>query len=213
MIRTTTLCLAIVFALAAPSSAQADGGDRFVIPPEAMSPLRRSTRDGPRVARPAPTDTIPTILRDESALPAAVQRTRERILEAARSGELKALRSLLGSGDQATQLTFDELESDPISFLLTLSGDPAGHEVLAIIIELLEAGFVKVEDEEDGVMYVWPYFAAYPIDSLEPRMKVELFRLITGGDYEEMQEFGAYVFYRIGIGADGRWRFFLSGDG
>ena len=34
----------------------------------------------------------------------------------------------------------------------------------------------------------------------------------TGGDYEDMKNFGAYIFYRAGITPDGRWRFFVSGD-
>jgi len=27
-----------------------------------------------------------------------------------------------------------------------------------------------------------------------------------------MLAYGAYAFYRLGIGADGRWHFFVSGD-
>jgi hypothetical protein len=38
-----------------------------------------------------------------------------------------------------------------------------------------------------------------------------LFRIITGNDYKEMQDFGAYIFYRLGIGPDGTWHFFVAG--
>lgn len=190
-----------------------EDGERFVIPPDAMSPLRRDPVAAPKAGRAEPTERVPEILRDESALPAPVRRMRELIRNAARTGDIEKLRPLLGAGDTATQLTFDALETDPISFLLAASGDPEGHEVLAILLEVLEAGFVRTEDETDGVLYVWPYFAAFPIKELEPAMKVELFRLLTGGDYEDMQEFGAYIFYRVGITESGEWRFFLSGDG
>ena len=206
-------CLFAFGGLAFAQDVNDEPGDRFVIPPDAMSTLRRDENSRPRVPRTEPTDTIPEILRDESALPVAVRETRSRILDLARKGDLQALRPLIGAGDQATQLSLDTLETDPIEFLLAASGDEAGHEVLAILIEVLEAGFVRIEDAEDGVLYVWPYFAAYPVDRLTPPMRVELFRLLTGGDFEEMQEFGAYVFYRVGISEDGAWRFFLSGDG
>jgi hypothetical protein len=61
-------------------------------------------------------------------------------------------------------------------------------------------------------MYLWPYFARMPIKSITPEQKVELFRLITGADYKDMTEFGAYVFYRLGIAPDGAWHFFVAGD-
>ena len=209
------IALALFFAmLVSAASAQEQTGedeDRFVIPPDAMSPLRRDEATT-RVSKPVPANEVPTVLRDETTLPAAVRETRAQIMAAAKSGDIRKLKSLIEAGDQPTQLTFDELDTDPIDFLLAASGDAEGHEMLAILLEVLEAGFVRVEDE-DGVLYVWPYFAAYPIEKLDAKMKVELFRLLTGGDYDEMREFGAYVFYHIGIGEDGQWRFFLSGDG
>ena len=136
---------------------------------------------------------------------------RELILNAARSGDIERLRPLIGVGDRQTQLAFDELDSDPIEFLKAASGDPDGYEILGILVEVLEAGFVKVEEPE-GTLYVWPYFFAYPIKDLTPRQKVELFGILTGGDWEDMQEFGAYIFYRLAITPDGQWTFFLSGD-
>lgn len=198
------------------SVAHAQDGD-FTIPPEAVPPLTRGEQadDGPDDALSAPPVRTPnpTVLRDLDALPAPVRRMRELILEAARSGDLEKLRPLLGRGARATQLAFDDVDTDPIEFLREASGDPAGHEMMAILIELLEAGYVRTDEPGDGVVYVWPYFAALPIEDLTPPMRVELFRLITGGDYEDMREFGAYIFYRIGITEDGEWRFFLSGDG
>ena len=60
--------------------------------------------------------------------------------------------------------------------------------------------------------YLWPYFYSLPLEQLDDRQKVELFRIITAGDYEEMSVYGAYIFYRTGIGPDGDWKFFLAGD-
>ena len=61
-------------------------------------------------------------------------------------------------------------------------------------------------------MYVWPYFVGIPLAKLTPEQKVELFKLVTGSDWKEMQEFGAYVFYRVGIAPNGAWQFFVAGD-
>jgi hypothetical protein len=35
---------------------------------------------------------------------------------------------------------------------------------------------------------------------------------VTAGDVAEMQEYGNYNFFRVGITPDGRWRFLSVGD-
>jgi hypothetical protein len=47
---------------------------------------------------------------------------------------------------------------------------------------------------------------------LSREQKVELFRIVTGADYKEMTEFGAYSFYRVGIAPDGVWHYFVAGE-
>ncbi len=137
---------------------------------------------------------------------------RELILEAARSGDIEKLRRYIGYGDDVTMLSLGGHDEDPISFLKALSGDPEGHEILAIITEILEAPFVKIEEVPGQEIYVWPYYYAYPFDKLTPEQRVQLFRIITYGDYEEMATFGSYIFYRLGITPEGRWRFLVAGD-
>ena len=61
-------------------------------------------------------------------------------------------------------------------------------------------------------LYVWPYFFAVPLDRLTPPQRVELFKIVTAGDYEEMKTYGTYIFYRVGITPEGRWSFFVAGD-
>ena len=61
-------------------------------------------------------------------------------------------------------------------------------------------------------MYVWPYFYRYPLDKLSPSQLVELFRIVTASDFAEMQNHGTYMFYRVGIGPDGTWHFFVAGE-
>ena len=35
---------------------------------------------------------------------------------------------------------------------------------------------------------------------------------MTAGDYEDMKNYGAYIFYRVGITPAGKWAFFVAGD-
>jgi hypothetical protein len=35
---------------------------------------------------------------------------------------------------------------------------------------------------------------------------------VTGSDWREMLDFGAYIFFRVGISPDGVWHFFVAGD-
>lgn len=103
-------------------------------------------------------------------------------------------------------------EKDPIAFWKATYPDSKGLEILAILIQVLETGFVHVHQGTPQEMYVWPYFAHVPLQQLTPEQKVELFRIITGSDYKKMKEFGAYIFYRVGIAPDGTWHFFVAGD-
>ena len=140
------------------------------------------------------------------------RKMRDLILEAAHSGDIEKLRPYLGYGDDVTMLSLGGHDEDPIEFLKSLSGDPDGHEILAIMTEILEAPPVKTEQVSGEAVYVWPYFYAYPFDKLTPEQRVDMYRIITHGDYEEMVQFGSYIFYRLGITPEGRWRFFVAGD-
>ena len=155
---------------------------------------------------------LPEIQRDFSKLPKPVLRMRKLILEAARQGEIEKLRSLIGSGETATNLSLGELEGDPIDHLKSLSGDNEGLEILGILIEILEMGYVHLDAGTDDELYVWPYFFSWPINSLTAEQKVEMYTVLTAGDVEDSVNFGGYIFYRAGIKPDGSWKFFVSGD-
>ncbi|MGI9353887.1 MAG: cytoplasmic protein [Rhizobiaceae bacterium] len=154
----------------------------------------------------------PEVQRDLSKLPLPVRRMRELILAAAATGEIEKLRDLVGIGETATTLSIGGLEGDPIDFLKEASGDDDGYEILAILTEVLEAGYVRLDAGEDDELYVWPYFFAWPMNKLSPPQKVELYRVLTAGDVEDSRSFGGYVFYRVGIKPDGSWSFFVAGD-
>ncbi|PLX36289.1 MAG: hypothetical protein C0606_16480 [Hyphomicrobiales bacterium] len=160
---------------------------------------------------PADLGPLPEVHYGEEGLPERVKKMRQEILEAARSGDPENLRAVLESNEVMPTLSFGET-GDPIEFLKKSSGDDAGQELLAILTEVLEAGWVHIDAGKPQEKYVWPYFAEYPLDALTPPQMVELYRIVTAADVQEMRTYGAYIFYRIGIGPDGTWHYFVAGD-
>jgi hypothetical protein len=154
---------------------------------------------------------LPNILRSENALPEPVRETRRKLLEAARSGEMERLRALMEEQPEPPSVSFGD-PGDPIEYLKQLSSDANGREILAILQEVLESGFVRVAPGTPEELYVWPYFAQYPLEALTPAQLVELFTIITSADLEDMKSYGGYTFFRVGIAPDGRWLFFVAGD-
>lgn len=157
-------------------------------------------------------EELPKISYDLDALPFPTRRMRELILEATKSGDVEKLRTYIGTGDASTMLSLGGFDGDPIEFLKQESGDDDGHETLAILQDILEAGYVHLDKGTDRELYVWPYFFAYPLDKLTDPQMVELFRIVTYGDFQDMKDFGGYIFYRAGITPSGRWTFFVAGD-
>ncbi|WP_374566599.1 hypothetical protein [Nitratireductor sp. ZSWI3] len=194
--------------------------------PEEAAPDEPTDGEAPEEAEPGETEPerdvvrpqtdmdkpLPEIFYDLETLPEPVRRMHRLIVEACKSGDIETLRPLVGTGEGATQLSLGGLEGDPLQFLRELSGDSEGQEILAILLEVLQAGYVHLDAGMPSEMYVWPYFFAIPLDSLDKPQRVELFTLVTAGDYEEMKNFGAYIFYRVGITPEGRWAFFVAGD-
>lgn len=172
-----------------------------------------STDDNPAdeesVTKPGP--TLP-VQYDLAKLPEPVRRMRQLIIDAARTGDLEKLRPLLGRGPTATELAISGYEGDPIAYLHSLSGDPGGQEILAILLDVLSAGYIDMNPGTPNEAYVWPYFFGRPLDSLTAPQRVELFRIVTAGDFADMKATGGYNFFRVGISPDGEWKFFVAGD-
>lgn len=162
-----------------------------------------------RVAPPA--GKLPEIIGNPARLPPAVAATRSRILAAARSGELAKLFAVMKEAPTLPVFSFAE-DRDPIAFWRANFPDSEGVEALSIAVNLLESAFVHVEVGTPQEIFLWPYFARIPLKALSAEQRVELFRIVTGADYKDMMEFGAYSFYRIGIAPDGTWQFFVAGD-
>jgi hypothetical protein len=148
---------------------------------------------------------------DLSRLPPAVARTRDRILAAARSGELQKVLTLMQANGSMPVFSHTQ-KQDPTAYWKESYPDSEGVEILSILITILETQPVRVDAGTPQETYLWPYFARLPLKSLTPAQKVELFRVVTGSDYKDMLERGRYVFYQVGIGPDGTWRYFLASE-
>lgn len=178
-----------------PSDADIKAGARAQVSPDVIQ-------------TPAP---APEIITDLARLPPAVARTRERILAAARSGDLEKLVGVMRSSGRMPIFSFADAK-DPVALWRSSYPDSDGLEVLAILITILESGYTIADKGTAQETYVWPYLARLSLKALTPEQKVQLFRIVTGSDYKEMVEFGAYSFYRLGIGPDGNWYYFVAGD-
>ena len=213
MRRPSRLIVALfALALAAPAAAQTAIAQTRV----AQTRVKTETVPTPKGAaaksqKAAKAEAPPEIVRDLSRLPDKVRQMRERILEAAKSGDPNKVVTVMQANEVMPVFSFGG-DKDPLAFWKTSYPDSEGIEALAILIEVLESPYVLLDKGTAQEMYVWPYFYGMPLEKLTPEQKVELFRLITGTDWKEMQEFGAYIFYRVGIGPDGVWHFFVAGD-
>lgn len=154
---------------------------------------------------------LPQVHYSTSSLPRPVARMHAQLKEAALAGNLDRIRMILESNEMPPTLSFGDI-GDPIDFLKQSSGDGEGFEVLAILADILDAGFLHVDVGTPQEMYIWPYFARYPLHDLAADQKVEMFRIITAGDFQAMEEYGAWTFYRAGIGPDGTLHYFVAGD-
>jgi hypothetical protein len=195
-----------------PSSAgeQPDGATEAA-PPNGSEP-DKAAPDSPGEPPVADFDEpLPAIQYDVEKLPVPVKRLREQIMAAALTGDFDKLKPIVEANGEAPQFGFTEAE-DPLDYLKAQSGDPEGREILAILLEVLQAGYVHVDVGTTDEMYVWPYFARYPLNGLTPPQMVELFEIITAGDYEDMKPLNTYLFYRVGISPTGEWKYFVAGD-
>ncbi len=171
----------------------------------AQSTRQKSTANSPVAA------ASPSVRYGTSGLPQPVLEMRDAIMSAVRSGRIEDLRTAVELNEIKPAVS-DKSPGDLIAYWRQVSGDGEGREILAMLGEILDAGYVTLpigKDIENNRVYVWPYFAEVPIGSLTPAQEVELLRLVPAQAFKEMKQSGRYSHYKVGIGADGTWHFFL----
>ncbi|MEN0088537.1 MAG: hypothetical protein AAF737_08900 [Pseudomonadota bacterium] len=228
-----TLTILFAFALGCGTSFAEQGSVLRVDPnpqgfdieaPRAVDPFQREDASGEQDASTDLTDAPAERISDPARLPDAVADMRTKLLEAARSGDIRELARLADPGDpgaggtQLTIITGDissdgaEPSGDVLDYIEQAAQDPSSLESLAILIDVLETDPVLFAAGTSDETYVWPWFWARSPSGLTQKETVELLRIVTWFDLEEMRINDSYTFYRLGITPDGRWRFFISGD-
>jgi hypothetical protein len=182
-------------------------GDIDPSAPDDGAPAPGTTDNGADTTQ---SEALPTVEYDLSKLPAPVAALRQKIIAAAATGDPEKLRPVIA--ESGNPQFGPDGTGDPIGYIKLQSGDGEGREMLAILSEVLEAGYVHVDVGTPDEMYIWPYFARYPIDKLTPPQLVELFKLVYAGDYEDMLPDGVYTYFRVGIAPDGRWKYFTDAN-
>jgi hypothetical protein len=173
------------------------------------SPQTAKPKPGP-TKKPAP----PQVHYGTEGLPRPVLDMRDAMLAAIESGNIEELRHAHDLNEPKPDLGAPP-KTDPVAHWKGISGDGQGREVLAALSLILEAGYVVLPlgpDLENNRVYVWPYFAEWPLDQLTPRQEVELLRLMPASAVREMKEKGKYTHWRLAIGADGTWHTLRKGD-
>jgi hypothetical protein len=150
--------------------------------------------------------------RDDVNLPPAVLSARDELIAAAKTGDIELLRAIIKRQANPPVLSFGD-PADPIEFLRQSSNDGEGRELLAIMIELLEAPYsIMPAENGEPEIYVWPAYATNDLENLSPAELIDVYKIISHQDLEEMQLFGGWYFFRVGIDANGEWRYFVAGD-
>jgi hypothetical protein len=150
----------------------------------------------------------PKVLYDLAALPDPVQRMLRKIIIAAESGDMEAMRPVLESRELKPMVAAAYV-SDPIAYWKEHSVDGTGRDILAAMLNVLSSGFVLTGKGESAA-YVWPYFAEVDLKTLTPAQEVEFYRAVPPKRAAAMKKSGEYRYYRLGISPSGVWHYFIQ---
>ena len=163
----------------------------------------------PSSAQPAPTPAGgENVIYDPTKLPQAVQRMLSEIGNAAQSGDIERMRSVLEISEIKPMVAEDHVD-DPVAQWKKDSAAGDGRDVLAAMLNILSAGGV-LTGKDKSQMYVWPYFAELDLKKITPAQEVELYRAVPPEQAVKMKQAGRYTYYRLGISPDGVWHYFLQ---
>lgn len=153
----------------------------------------------------------PVILRDLGALPPPVWRMAKAIFEASQSDSLEALRMPIEMNEMPPSFGATAIDTaDPVEQLRSLSPSGEDEEILNALFDTLTSGFVHVGQNTPYEAFVWPYFAYYPISSLNSEQREELRQLLPPEVYQQTMQSGQYSYFILGISPDGVWQYFFK---
>ena len=149
----------------------------------------------------------PALRKFTGTLPPAVVDMREAILAAVDMGDIAELKHAIELNELKPDFG-DAAKDDPIAFWKAASADGEGREILAKLATLLALPPQKValgRNPENTDVFVWPYLAELPLDTLKPGEIVDALRLVPQGTLGEMIAAKAWHDWRLVISADGTW--------
>ena len=170
------------------------------------------------VAPAAPAGAVTKERAFHGELPESVIEMREDILAAIHAAAVADLGKAAAWSEERSGRPVDvgaEAGDDPVGYWTRLSGDGAGLEVLAIAANLLSLPPARLaigKDPENTFVYVWPYLAELPGDTLTPTETVDLLRLVPAETARVILKGGKWPWWRIAIAADGTWLVFRRYD-
>jgi hypothetical protein len=147
---------------------------------------------------------------DFSALPEPVRVKRQQLIEIANAGDTKSLQAVVSAQSKPTQ--FASLSTDPVIALRENSADPQGHQMLAVMRNLLDMPYAVIWPDTAETLYIWPYLANVNFEHLTPRVSVDIYRLSSHEEYLEALDFDGWFGWRVVMDKDGNWLEFVNGD-
>ncbi|HEU0085808.1 MAG TPA: hypothetical protein VFQ59_02515 [Candidatus Paceibacterota bacterium] len=152
-----------------------------------------------------PEPTSPdTSLATQEGLPEAVEAKRQAIYQAALSRDYD---TLADEADSTLKYSFGGPYEGGFSGFMKLSAETEGESAFDILPILLRLPYT-----ENNGFYTWPSFFTKEATEWTEEDVVMMRTYLTEEEIESYRQFGAYIYYRVGIMADGRWVFYLAGD-
>jgi hypothetical protein len=160
------------------------------------------------------TSPIPARAGSPATLPPGVVEMRGAILEAVQSGRLDDLKIAVDLNELKPELDAAPVP-DPIAFWRARSTDGTGADILASLGVLLEGPYTIEplgKDPENARLFVWPSFAATPLNALSAADEAQFQKLEPAAKIAAMKAAKRYTGWRVVIGADGVWHAFRRYD-
>lgn len=161
-----------------------------------------------------PAETVSAPIGDPAALPAGVRAIREKILQACEKGDIEAFRIPIDWNE--VRPLFERgvkhpAGTDPIEVLKSLSFDGKGREILSLARAVLAQPCVRVT-RGPFESYEWPAYARTPVPPTNEDEARALWACVRFADLSRSNAQGRPHVMRLGVGADGVWHYFWSGE-
>lgn len=150
---------------------------------------------------------------------------RSLILDAARSGDVQSFRRPIETNEVPPSFERERsaAQRNPgnvmpvmadalIRLLRAQSADGEGRATMGAMLNMLAVGYAITGQGTRQEMIVWPYFAALDPRLLTPEQLVDVYRILAQHEVAAWREKGRYPHWRLGIGPDGTWHYFLGAE-